>query len=76
MKNRDLHSSDIVWRKSTFSNPSGNCLEIAEQSGSIVIEGLIHVRDSKHPKGGTLEFTEKEWAAFLDGVRNGEFDLA
>ena len=75
MKKIDQNSSDIVWRKSTYSNPSGNCLEIAEKSGSIVIEGLIHVRDSKHPKGDMLKFTESEWAAFLDGVRQGEFDL-
>lgn len=75
MKNIDLYSSGVMWRKSTFSNPSGNCLEVAEKDGSIVIQGLVHVRDSKHPKGGMLQFTKNEWTAFIDGVRQGEFNL-
>jgi hypothetical protein len=34
------------------------------------------VRDSKQQgQGPVLEFTAAEWAAFLGGVRGGEFDL-
>ena len=68
-------ATDIIWRKSSFSNLSGNCLEVAEKHGDIDIEGLIHVHDSKYPKGGMLMFTEKEWLAFLEGVHQGEFNL-
>jgi len=32
------------------------------------------VRDTKNRDGGTLYFTEAEWAAFAAGVRAGEFD--
>jgi hypothetical protein len=38
-------------------------------------DGTIGVRDTKqHGLGPVLEFTPSEWAAFLGGVRRGEFD--
>jgi hypothetical protein len=41
-----------------------------------VVGDRIAVRDSKQRGGGpVLEFTATEWAAFLAGVRGGEFDL-
>lgn len=66
-----MHSGalDIHWRKSTASNPSGNCVEMAELAG-----GDIAVRNSRHPKGPVLVYTRAEIAAFLQGVRGGEFD--
>jgi hypothetical protein len=60
--------SDLAWRKSTFSNDTGNCVEIAE-----LPEGDRAVRDSKDPRGPVLWFTAGEWAAFVAGVRGGEF---
>jgi hypothetical protein len=33
------------------------------------------VRDSKDKHGLMLMFTKAEWDAFLEGARNGEFDL-
>ena len=36
----------------------------------------VAVRDSKDPSGPVLVFTPHEWRAFLDGVRDGEFDGA
>jgi hypothetical protein len=33
------------------------------------------VRDSKDPTGPILRFTREEWAAFLGGAKEGEFDL-
>jgi hypothetical protein len=37
----------------------------------------IALRDSKQQGSGpVLEFTSVEWAAFLGGVRGGEFDLS
>jgi hypothetical protein len=59
----------IHWRKSTISNPSGNCVELAELD-----DGGIAVRNSRHPAGPTLVYTRAEISAFIRGVRGGEFD--
>jgi hypothetical protein len=61
--------ASIRWRKSTLSTTNG-CVEVA------VVGDRIAVRDSKQQgRGPVLEFTAAEWAAFLGGVRDGEFDL-
>lgn len=47
-----------------------SCVEIA------IAGDVIGVRDSKdYGRGPVLAFTRSEWAAFLGGARNGEFDL-
>jgi hypothetical protein len=60
--------SPAVWRKSTFSNNTGACVEVADLGGGRA------VRDSKKPTGPALMFTATEWSAFTAGVRAGEFD--
>lgn len=57
------------WIKSSYSMASGECVEFAE-----LADGLIGVRDSKHPDGGLLRFTRAEIDAFLKGALEGEFD--
>jgi hypothetical protein len=37
-------------------------------------ERMIVMRDSKKPEGPVLYFTEAEWEAFIEGVKDGEFD--
>ncbi|MEU7893534.1 DUF397 domain-containing protein [Nonomuraea sp. NPDC049152] len=61
-------SEEIVWRKSSFSNISGECVEVARAGQARL------VRDSKQPDGAVLVFSLAEWKAFLAGVMNGEFD--
>jgi Domain of unknown function (DUF397) len=58
-----------AWFKSSYSGPDGNeCIEIAH------LPIRILVRDSKTPAGPVLAFGRTAFAAFLDGVRDGEFD--
>jgi hypothetical protein len=66
---RSEQASEVRWRKSSASNPSGNCVELAA-----LADGTVAVRNSRHPAGPALVYTRAEVAAFLAGVRNGEFD--
>jgi hypothetical protein len=59
--------SAAKWRKSSRSHENG-CVEVAS------VEDQVALRDSKNPNGPVLVFTAYEWAAFLSGVRDGEFD--
>lgn len=58
----------MIWRKSTFSNGTTDCVELAKNNG------MVYVRDSKDPDGPMLGFTKGEVLAFLDGAKAGEFD--
>jgi hypothetical protein len=60
----------LVWHKSSASGADGGCVEVAIAAES------VYVRNSRHAEDGRpLEFLYKEWAAFLAGVRDGEFEL-
>jgi Domain of unknown function (DUF397) len=60
---------DGKFRKADGSQ-SGGCLEAAA-----LPEGGVQIRDTKDRQGGTQTYTDHEWAVFITGVRNGEFDL-
>ena len=63
---------EAQWKTATASGPYNDaCAEVRQA----VPGGEIEVRDTKDRDGGTLSFTPAEWAAFLDGVKRGEFDL-
>ena len=57
------------WRKSARSSAQGNCIELAKLSGAEVA-----IRNSRHPQGPALIFTDAELDAFLEGVKGGDFD--
>ena len=61
---------DVTWHKSRRSNPSGNCVELALLPARLGIA----VRNSRDPDGPALIYSPDEMAAFLGGVRDGEFD--
>jgi uncharacterized protein DUF397 len=63
----ELH--EARWRKSGRSSAQGNCVEVARVAGAEVA-----VRNSRHPEGPALIFSPAEVRAFLEGVKDGDFD--
>ncbi|HEV3172352.1 MAG TPA: DUF397 domain-containing protein [Actinocrinis sp.] len=59
----------LVWRKSSHSNPSGNCVELTQVPGV-----GIAMRNSRDPHGAVLLFAPAEVAAFVRGAKDGHFD--
>lgn len=56
------------WFKSTRSQPSGACVEVADLSG------VVGVRDSKDPDGGHLAVDPTAWRSFTALVTSGAVD--
>ena len=59
---------DVHWVKSRWSG-SGECVQAAR-----LRTGEIAIRNSRFPDGPALLYTPAELAAFLEGVKAGEFD--
>ena len=56
------------WIKARMSDGEAACVEQRRRGD------VIEVRDTKDREGPVLRFTLAEFAAWLDGARNGEFD--
>ncbi|MFG1604605.1 DUF397 domain-containing protein [Actinoplanes sp. NPDC049265] len=61
--------ANAKWFKSNRSTGDGECVEVAR------LDDVVAVRDSKDPAGPALIFTPAEWAAFVGGAKDGEFDF-
>ncbi|MFE0517052.1 DUF397 domain-containing protein [Streptomyces sp. NPDC058964] len=59
-----------AWHKSSRSGGNGNCVEVAVLAG-----GEVAVRNSRFPDGPALVCTRQEIEAFVEGVKDGEFDF-
>lgn len=60
--------TDPRWIKASRSADQGACVEMAASGDSVL------VRDSKDPGGPVLNFAPTEFAAWIDGAKDGEFD--
>ncbi|MFE1962197.1 DUF397 domain-containing protein [Streptomyces sp. NPDC059479] len=70
-KKAELYTLDLTdtrWVKSSKSTTGPYCVEVADLGG-----GAVAIRDSRRKDLPSLRFTAEEWAAFRDGVREGEF---
>jgi hypothetical protein len=59
----------LHWTKSRRSGPQGNCVEMA-----VLPEQGVAVRNSRHPDGPVLVYTDAEIEALVLGVKDGDFD--
>ncbi|HIV58723.1 MAG TPA: DUF397 domain-containing protein [Candidatus Stackebrandtia faecavium] len=66
---RELPAS-LIWKKSERSNPSGNCVELANLPDG---QGIA-MRNSRDPQGPVLVYTKDEIDAFVRGAQDGDFN--
>jgi hypothetical protein len=59
-----------AWRKASASGDTGNCIEVAPLSG-----GRVGMRDTERPDVAPYVVSGPVFAAFVDGVKKGEFDF-
>jgi Domain of unknown function (DUF397) len=58
----------LAWRRSTRCG-TGDCVEAA------FVGDEVALRDSKDRRGPVLRFPTQSWAAFVQDVRAGLFDI-
>lgn len=64
-----MSTTDTPWQKSTASQGAGGCVQLRRH------HGRAEIGDSKLGKDSPiLSFNHQELAAFIAGVRGGEFD--
>jgi hypothetical protein len=65
MATPDTDLSRAAWRKSSYSNNGGACVEVAT-----ILPGLVAVRDSKDPSGPSLVFDANSWQSFIRTIED------
>ena len=58
-----MDSDYSAWRKASYSNGSGQCVETASNGGTVA------VRDTTNRDGRTLTFPADAWRAFAAKVK-------
>jgi len=58
---------NLAWNVAKACD-AGNCVRIATNGNEFFIG------DSKSPDGPVLTYSRGEWVAFIEGVRQGDFD--
>jgi hypothetical protein len=61
---------DADWFKSSFSGGNGGCLEAA-----FLPDGRVAIRDNEDVGNPPFVVTRHVWQCWIDGAKNGEFDL-
>jgi len=70
MKIRNPHEKDgFITSSVTRYLPIKTCVAVR------IDDNTVGVRDTKDSASPTLSFTHAEWKAFVQGVKNGEFDI-
>ncbi|MEU4790716.1 DUF397 domain-containing protein [Micromonospora tulbaghiae] len=64
----ETNRATATWRKSTRSNGSGDCVEVADG-----LPGVVGLRDSKDPTGPALTFDQAAWSTFVASVKQRSF---
>ncbi|CAL9502854.1 hypothetical protein SUDANB106_03499 [Streptomyces sp. enrichment culture] len=57
----------FVFRKSSYSSGSGECVEVADN-----VAATVAVRDSKEPAGPCIRLSPAAWSSFLSTLRGGD----
>jgi len=67
------HLTDLTWRTSSFTEDGGSNGGTCMQAAALP-DGRVAVRNSNAPDAGVVLFTRAEMAAWVKGVKAGEFD--
>jgi hypothetical protein len=57
------------WFVPRRSNNGNTCVQTK------FTDNAVYVRNNLRPDTGTAEFTHEEWAVFVAGVKDGDYDL-
>ncbi len=60
-------SGELSWRVARLCN-GGACVRVAVDGETVLIG------DTKDPDGPVLAYSRTEWSAFVEGIRQGDFD--
>ena len=58
------------WRKATASANGSGCVEVGSA------DNQVFVRDTTRREAGSIAASSSAWAAFIDGVKTGDYELS